>query len=199
MWAGNSNHTKGLPNTIRNIPLYEPNGGTPWAIENAFLSLATESYNGNMGCMFAQSINIPGEDNNVQPDGIVQMNGYLQGYIGQGRQIPNKMSISFLETNVDFVDNIIRPWVIMTGHLGMINRPAEQEYRTDILFYKLGITTPFYPPTILAKYSFYNACPVSVTAHEYTYDPYTAPIRKTAEFVYQYYSVNSSRSAFVNA
>jgi hypothetical protein len=84
----------------------------------------------------------------------------------------------------------------MTSHLGLISRPASQSYRTNVIFYKLGITDSKSPPTIAAKYSFYGVCPISVDAHEYAYTPYTAPIRKNASFIYHYYTIDSSTNAF---
>jgi hypothetical protein len=102
-------------------------------------------------------------------------------------------TISCLETNVSFVDNVIRPWVIATAHLGMIARSGLKNYRCNFSVYKLGIITPYETPHVLIKYTFYGACPISVTGEEYNYTQTTSPVNREAVFTYHYYSIESSR------
>jgi hypothetical protein len=197
-WDGTNNAgntTNGLPNVITQVGKYEP-AGSSWNITAGFNTITQDSFNGSMGCMFAQAVQIPGDSFQAQPDAGIQRNGLTQAYLGQGRNMPSNLIISFLNSNVDFVDNVIRPWVIMTSHLGLVARAGELNYRTDVAFYKLGVTSPKTPPTILLSYHFYGVCPVSVDGHEYTYVGYSSPIRRSASFVYNYYSVDSSQNAF---
>jgi hypothetical protein len=179
---------------MRKIRDYEPGGA--WNIDAGFSAVTQDSFNGNMGCMFAQSVQIPGDSFQAQPDAGIQKNGLVQAYVGQGRNMPGNLIISFLSTNVDFVDNVIRPWVIMTSHLGLVARSGDLNYRTDVNFYKLNVTTPDKPPTILEQYHFYGVCPISVDSHEYTYANYNQPIRKNATFIYHYYNVDTSANVF---
>jgi hypothetical protein len=203
VWSGNSDDTSGksnsyyingIPSVIKQVNKYEPNSNN-WQIDKAFDTVASDNYN-KVCCMFAQSILLPNESMTLQGEGV-QRNGLIRSYIGLGRNDPQQVTVSFLETNVDFVDNVIRPWVIMTSHLGLIARPPEQTYRTNMVLYKLGITTKDNPPTILETITFYGACPVSVDGHEFTYAPYTQAIRKNATFTYYYYTIDSSKNAFL--
>jgi len=154
------------------------------------------------GCLFAQAVDIPGESIVANPEGI-QMNGFLRTTTGNGRgDYSSGIRIAFLETNYSFVDTVIRPWVITTGHLGLIARPPEQQYRCDIYVYKLGVTVgPIYnnngtvkqegrPPVVLQKYKFHGACPVSISGEEYNYSPATGPVIRETTFVYDYYTVS---------
>jgi hypothetical protein len=143
--------------------------------------------------MFAQSVQIPEESYVANPEGTVQRNGLIQSYIGGGRNAPGILSVSFLETNVDFVDNLLKPWSIMCGHLGLLARSGDKRYRTNVRFYKLGLTSNK-SPTVLIEYYFAGICPIRVGSTEYNYDPVSSPTRKTADFTYQYYTVDSSKN-----
>jgi hypothetical protein len=158
-------------------------------------------------CLFAQAVEIPGESTVTNPEGL-QMNGYLRTSVGGGRvDYTSGIKIAFLETNYSFVDTVIRPWVITTGHLGLIARPPEQQYRCNIYVYKLGVRqgpkinsngtlqTPGTPPEILQKYTFYNACPVAITGEEYNYSPATGPVIRETTFIYDYYSIDGHDSS----
>jgi hypothetical protein len=181
------------------IRQYEPTNYVGWNIRAASSILTNESYNGHKGCMFAQSVMVPNESYTAQPDGTIQKNGLIQSYVGQGRNVPGTLRVSFLETNIDFIDNILRPWVIMTGHLGLLARTGIQQYRTNVRFWKFGLTSKDQPPTILGEYNFFGVCPMNVDSSEYTYVSDQSPTRRTVEFIYQYYTFSSAKNAFVTA
>jgi hypothetical protein len=192
-------YTGGIPTgCINQISRYEPRTHGGWDINNATSALTVNSYNGAKGCMFAQSVRIPDESYVANPDGTLQRNGLITSYVGGGRNAPATLSISFLETNVDFVDNVLKPWTIMSGHFGLIARTGNQRYRTNIRFYKLGLTSRGNPPTILEEYYFVGVCPIRVSGTEYTYDSVSSPTRKTVDFTYHYYSINSSKNTLAN-
>jgi len=149
------------------------------------------------GCLFAQAVEIPGETIVANPEGI-QINGFIRTTTGNGRgDYSTGIKIAFLETNFSFVDSIIRPWVITTGHLGMIARA--QKYRCNIVVCKLGavagpilnndgtVNQEGVGPVVLQKYTFYDACPIGVTGEEYNYSPATGPVIRETTFVYNYY------------
>ena len=193
--AGNTANTiNGIPKVITRVNEFEPGNG--WDITAGFNAITADAFNGNMGCMFAQSVLIPGDSFQAQPDAGIQKNGLTQAYLGQGRNMPSNLVISFLNSNVDFVDNVIRPWVIMTSHLGLVARTGDLNYRTNVSFYKLGVTGPDTPPTLLLQYHFTGVCPISVDGHEYTYANYSSPIRRSATFIYNYYNIVSNQNEF---
>ncbi len=167
-----------------------------WDIEGGLnLLINSENYN-NRGCLFAQAVQIPGESVIANPEGI-QKNHFIRSAIGDGRvdYAPTGLNMVFLNTNVSFVDNVIRPWVITTGRLGLIARPeGPTQYRQDISVYKLGVLTPEQPPFVLQKYTFYGTCPIEVSSEEYNYAPETSPVNREVTFIYHYYSLETSRN-----
>lgn len=155
------------------------------------------------GCLFAQAVEIPGENIVANPEGI-QINGFLRTTVGNGRgDYSGGIRIAFLETNFSFVDTIVRPWVITTGHLGLIARTNPlQQYRCNIVVCKLGaVAGPILRkngtifrdgvgPVILQKYTFYGACPISISGEEYNYSQSTGPVIRETSFLYNYYTVS---------
>jgi len=74
------------------------------------------------GLFFVQSIKMPKESFAISTAGIENMGGYLKGAVGGDRLSLSErtINIGFLETNVDFNDGIIRPWIITAGYEGLI-------------------------------------------------------------------------------
>jgi hypothetical protein len=163
---GNDKPTNGnnvLPVTaIRKGISYEPR---QWDIDASIDATLAPSYQQSKGCLFVQAVQIPGETNQANPEGL-QQNGFIRTTTGNGRDAFQNLQIVFLETNVSFVDNVIRPWVIATAHLGMIARSGEDNYRCNISVYKLGVISKDKNPFVLQKYTFFGACPISVTGEE---------------------------------
>lgn len=165
-----------------------------WDIENAIDITLAKDYHEVKGCMFAQAVSLPGESNQVNPEGF-QQSGFIRTFSGGGRDPFANLQISFLDTNVSFVDNVIRPWVIATAHLGLIAREGEDNYRCNISVYKLGTISVEKTPFVSQKYTFYGACPVSVSGEEYNYTQTTSPINREASFIYHYYTLDSRAGA----
>jgi len=184
----------GFPQIIKQVKDYEPNMPTPWEIEKAFNTITSSRYQTEKGCILAQSISLPGESLITIVEGN-QYNGFIRGRLGAGRQDFDLLRINFLNTNLLFVDNVIRPWTIMTGHLGMIARPKEQNYRTNLTVYRLGVVDRDTPPFILQQYNFWGVCPVSVSTEDLVYDN-SSQVVKGADFTYQWYTVTSDKNVF---
>lgn len=160
-------------------------------IDEAINTTLIKDYQQTKGCLFAQAVQVPGDSYVANPEGI-QQSGYIRSYIGGGRNAFETLSISFLETNVSFVENVIRPWVIATSHLGMIARSGDDNYRCNITIYKLGIMSLSETPHVLQKFTFYGVCPTSVSGEEYNYTQTSSPVNREATFTYHYYSSESS-------
>ena len=174
------------------------NGFEPqkWNIDRAIQSLAgNENFMERKGCLFVQAVEIPGEASIVNPWGV-QMNGFIRTTVGGGRDSYGAVQIVFLDTNISFADNVIRPWVITTAHLGMIARAGEDNYRTNMTLYKLSTKTKGQAPTITQKIIFNGACPVSVASEELNYTPVTSPSLRSTTFSYHYYTVEGVSSSF---
>ena len=185
-------------NTIKSVKQYEPRMPEPWLIDQALNTVTSYRYQTEKGCMFAQAVTIPGESLIYAREGI-QYNSFIRGGVGQGRQDFNSVQINFLNTNVNFVDNVIRPWVVMTGHLGMIARPESKKYRCNLTIYKLGIDRVDRPPFIAQQFNFWEVCPINVSSEDLNYTSDGSSIVKTAEFVYQWYTTTSYKNTFATA
>jgi hypothetical protein len=173
----------------------------PWAIDQAAAVIASDAYQKNSGCIFCQAIDLPGEGTAVVPEGNINANAFLRSYVGAGRNQFPELRMTFLDTNVSFVDNICRPWAIATATFGLMARPADSEknYRTNLYCWKLAAHSADRPPTITLSMTFYDICCVNVNNEEYNYRPSTSPVEREARFVYHYYSVNTqSDSKFLS-
>jgi hypothetical protein len=196
LWVVTFDFDADLKNTISQAKQYEPQLPESWEIESALEAITTNTYQTTKGCVLAQSINIPGESLITSFEGT-QSNGFIRSRIGLGRQDFETLNISFLNTNVNFVDNVIRPWTVMTGHLGMIARPKEKKYRcNNVELIRLGVLSPDKPPVEIQKFNFYGVCPISVETEQLNYSSSSNPITKSAMFAFQWYTVRSDKNVF---
>lgn len=171
---------------------YEPRG---WDVNTAANVICSDGYQKNAGCIICQGIDVPGQDTNVMPEGNIQYNGFLRSYVGQGRVDNPIMRMTFLETNVSFADNVLRPWAISTATFGMVARfrRTPENYRTNLECWQIGgRNTPSGPQaTVLKHFTFYDICCISVNNEELNYIGQTQPAMREAQFVYNYYTVDS--------
>lgn len=94
------------------------------------------------GCYFAQGINIPGEQVSYKYAATPKNRGFLGGLYADPRGSLPQLDIQFLETNTSFLDFVIRPWIILSSHLGLVARPGDdpEAGATDPLNIKTNIT-----------------------------------------------------------
>jgi hypothetical protein len=187
----------GIPSIINSVADYEPQA-PKWNVTKAIGTICSDNFLQTKGCILAQNVTVPGEG--IIATGVegIQSNSYIRSKVGQGRNDFEDLTIGFLNTNVSFVDNVIRPWVIMTGHKGLIARKGKDQYRTNINVHKLGVSNYGEPPFILQTFTFYGACPIQVDSEEYTYNDNGTAVVRTATFTYQWYTVDSSKNKFAN-
>jgi hypothetical protein len=91
--------------------------------------------------------------------------GATKGIIGDGRLDLNASNITFLETNISFVDGFLRPWATAVSHLS----PKDGNLRCDIELYALqkwSLNEPLRPRKSMV---FKNAFPINIDAEEYNY------------------------------
>lgn len=153
-------------------------------------TLAGGMLNGNRGCLFAQAVTVPGDGFTSNAEGQ-QNNGLYREYINQGRDDHNKIKISFLDTTISFTENIIRPWVVATSHLGMIARTGDLNYRTDMFLYRWSPGLRGGEPFIYQSWIFRQACPINVSNENIEYTPQSGVIRRDVEFIYQSYNTQA--------
>ena len=74
-----------------------------------------------MGCFFVDNLSVPGDNFNIQAASLTNNNGFLEGSVaGKRADLASKIfTTTFRETDLDFIEGIIRPWVIMASYYGM--------------------------------------------------------------------------------
>lgn len=137
-----------------------------------------------IGLYFAQSINTPGEGFNIS--GGQTNNGFLAGNMAGNRQgsETRTININFLETNLDFIDGIIRPWVISASYRGLIEASSEVSIKADIdlLQYTKGVGRP-----IRKIHRFSSAVPFEVDGLQLDYNDEKVVLR-TVGWKYNHYT-----------
>lgn len=171
-----------------------------WQVDAAMNTVLGEDYQKNAGCVFCQGIGIPAEKNVVNTVGIAY-GPFLRTSVHTQRDAFSTMRMTFLDTNVSFADNFLRPWAVSTATFGMIGRRRNEveNYRTNIHCYKLGsFASSSVSKSILMKWTFFDACCISVSEEENNYNPSSATVARGAEFIYNSYSVDSSQNIFTD-
>jgi hypothetical protein len=174
----------------------EPSIAGKWNTEEAANAILTPEYQSTNGCLFCQGLSFAGESSRVSPEGIVG-NGLIRSYVGEGRDAFPIMKMSFLETNVSFVESFLRGWALATANFGLVARSKngpepDKNYRTDVFCFRFTTVSPLETFGITQVVTFKDVCCVSVSPEEYNYTPATGPRLRDAEFIYNSYSIDTS-------
>jgi len=183
-----------LQQTLVTVSENEP---APWDISAGLEVLVTDSEYKRKGCLFAQAVVVPGESFVANPEGIQQQN-FIRSVVGSGRDMNSTLLVTFLETNVSFVDNFIRPWILATARYGMKARSGSKRYRVNATFYRLGVREYDSPPIVQQKYTFYGLCPTNLNTEEYNYGVTTSPINREVSFTFHTYSLATPTEATID-
>lgn len=178
---------------------YQGRGG----IGLARKKLLAPDLNRTMGCLFAQTVGLPPEQNAASYHGPTQR-GFLKGPVLDHRQQFSSINIEFLETGISFVDFLIRPWTIISGHEGYVARPGGNLGATIMLvnFMRGGVdmkpnakdpgpmgienTRGFVPRKI---WIFDDCMPINISAERYSYTSEGAVDRRDTEWVFKKYQI----------
>ena len=174
----------------------EPPG---WDVSNIASDVWKDSVQRTVGCLFAQTMSLPGENTKIERIGITEGSnrGFLNAPIINGRMEYENLSASFLETNQSFVDGFLRPWSIIVSHRGLIAQPQNQSIKANIHVYQLaknttGDTDTIQPNIIRKAWTFRDAAPVFVSTEQISYDK-SGYGKRDAQFVYNSYSINQTQ------
>ena len=127
-----------LVNKIKTVvPNYEPPG---WKVDGMVDATWTNATQDVVGCIFAQGVDIPGENVNIDYAGVSEGSnrGFINAPIVNGRSNFEPLGAGFLETNKSFTDGVLRPWSILVAHEGLIATPRNKSIKADILIYQLA-------------------------------------------------------------
>lgn len=120
-----------FPSVIQRISEFETTTSTVGGAGNGDWNLSQEKYNAlvggrvhttyPMGCYFVDSVSVPGESFSLQTADLTNNNGFLEGAVAGKRTdlASRNFTTSFRETDLDFIEGIIRPWIIMASYYGL--------------------------------------------------------------------------------
>ena len=157
-----------------------------------------------IGCAFAQTISVPAEEVTV---GIVgpTNRGFLKGPVIHQRADFAPLGIEFFESTVSFTDFLIRPWVILNSHYGLIARDNQNlKLTTDVVlinFARTGTEFAFDSETdplqirnkrgfIPRKLWLFSGCtPTSISSERYSHDTDNTIERRDTTWIFKRYQI----------
>lgn len=163
----------------------------PTFIQNKLLNEMTQPSLDGLGLYFAQSVRLPKESFSPVSVGSDGTGGYIKGVVGGDRlDLQSKhLTIDFLETNIDFMDGLIRPWIIAASYKGLINLGATNSIKSSIYVveYTRDRVTDVHRPT-RKVHKFSGCVPTDVSDKTLKYDsePTEAPVNNVTWMFEQY-------------
>lgn len=180
---------------IRTMPSYEKR----WSVTEGFDATFNDFTQKTIGCIFAH--NYRGVDEGVGHEVSTKNRGFVSSPLLSTRENNHSFSISFKETNSSFLDSVMKPWVIMTSHKGLIARPNETSLKADIVVYEL--TRPKIQPqpydevrmdaeesAIRKVTTYYDCAPIKVNNYELKTEMSIETIN--VDFVFNTYSIETA-------
>ena len=178
-------------------------GENKWVVDpNVYDSQSDDA--GLYGYMFATSVAFPSDAFNVSNSDFSNTGGFLPGYIGGARNGyggSNSLNITFLETNIDIIDNFIRPWIIAASYKGLIEDGVE-DIKCDVMVNlytrdKYQVNDRIIRPNTELNFErrksfvFENIVPYQVNGDEISYgDLSISDVTKTVSFAFtNYYTI----------
>jgi hypothetical protein len=150
-----------------------------------FLGPRTNALEDGLGLYFAQSIELPGESLDMETISMAGDNCFVQSSVIKNRSSGSKreFSMKLLETNVDIVDGLIRPWIIACGYRGNVAAPGLPSLKADVqvVQYTKGVTKP-----VRKIHNFIDCTPYSTGGSELQYDTESI-VAKNVSWIYNYY------------
>jgi len=170
-----------------------------WDISTSVSILKSFPLQRIIGCLFANSISIPAEQYNIDSISVPNNRGFLPGILGSNRQTePHSLTIEFRDTNTSFIDHLLRPWVILGSHFGMVSRPADVNGTRDLNNMKCNMTLLQYGRTLNSismiprkVWTFYNCMPYNIGEQSYNYETETVNNFAT-RWTYSNYTIENS-------
>lgn len=170
-----------------------------WDISTSVSILKSFPLQRIIGCLFANSVSIPAEQYNVDSVSVPNNRGFLPGILGSNRQTePHSLTIEFRDTNTSFIDHLLRPWVILGSHYGMVSRPDDVNGTRDFNNMKCNMTLLQYGRTLNSismiprkVWTFYNCMPYNIGEQSFNYETETVNNFAT-RWTYSNYTIENS-------
>lgn len=180
--------------TSQTIRTLEPVvGSNEWNIDRAVKVSTAAPLQDVIGCVFLNGANIPTDVVTAGSAPIENNRGFIQGSILENRDAfaANNLTLQFRETNLSFVDSIMRPWVILAAHKGFVARPPEDSIKTNIIIIQYAKTYQNVSQIPRKIWKYYNCVPLSVDTRNLSYDAETVE-SYDVPFLYDYYTVEDN-------
>lgn len=168
-----------------------------WDIDQGKSEITRESYMNtggkSGGCILAQGVVIPGEDYQIEDVPISNNMGFLPGKVGGNRAPMQPLVLQFRETNRSFPDLVLRPWMILASHMGLVARPPgdRRNIKANISIVQLAKTYQYIPLVERKIFRFYNCVPTRISSHELTHQDGQNLQIYTTDWAYTHYTVES--------
>mgnify|MGYP003111150267 CR=1 FL=1 len=153
---------------------------------------------GMVGCIFANQFNIP-DDSVVADKATIQNNrGFIPGSVLKNRNNFGNFSLSLRETNTSFVDFVMRPWVIMASHYGLVARnPNDQSEvlknpKTNLTVVQYTRSKEGLSQIPRKTWRFYNCVPTSISSRDYKNDESEGVKNFTTTWTFDKYEISSN-------
>ncbi len=199
---GNANSMADIALNVSDI-IRRYEGNNKWPVIPSLYQYQSDNSE-NYGYMFAQSVAFPNDAFNVVNSSLEGAGGFLPSYIGGDRSGyggNNGLNVTFLETNVDIIDNFIRPWIIAASYKGliedgkedikcniMVNYYTRDRYQSNQRIMEPGTELNF---ERRKSFIFENAVPYQVSGDEVNYSELNVGgVTKTVGFAFSnYYTI----------
>lgn len=140
------------------------------------------------GLFFVQNMKLPKESFSINTASVENMGGYLKSAVGGDRIGMSEKSISlgFLETNLDFNDGIIKPWIVTASYEGLIAL-SNSSIKATIRVSQYTKARGFEKKPRRKLFEFFGCVPYSISDSELNYDGERIDV-KTVDWVFTNYT-----------
>lgn len=182
-----------LLNQIKSLNSFYEN--SEWDVFSSAKKTTDNPVQNIIGCIFAQGVNLPGEDIGIEYAGITEgsKRGFINAPIINGRKDFELLDVGFLETNSSFVDSFLRPWSIIVSHKGLIAMPFEKDIKATIVVHQLARIGTDQNSRIRKTFIFNNCAPVNIAPETLDYANSSDFPKLQAKFAYSRYAITDSR------
>ena len=159
----------------------------PRVAERLFNS-RTQSVEYGLGLYFAQGISLPREGFTPIDSGIDNGGGFLRGVAAGDRLgIKDKsFSLNLLETNLDFCDGIIKPWIIATAYRGLIELGVENSIKSTVYIEQFTRGSVNDEKPVRKTHTFFGCVPFEIDGNSLNYDAERTVTRSISWIFSQY-------------
>lgn len=183
-----------LMGEINNLSKYEPwkDRDKDWNFGVKADRLTSPDAQETIGCIFALGVTQAGHSVGVSHMGGAGgvNNGFIKTPISQGRADNQTLELIVKETNSSYTDFVLRPWSILTSHLGFHARPKGQSIKCDITIFEMNESFAKNRPVIRKVFKYYDCLPIDINTENLNYEA-DKVIQRQIQFTYNHYTVQS--------